>query len=96
MGSGIAVESKVGEGTLLRFSAYFDLPKTRFGEPPPFKAVDVTGLRVLVVDDSATNRKILEEMIANWGMEPTGVKDAKSALAAMEQPKVLGLPWPKR
>ena len=41
------------------------------------------GLRVLVVDDNATNRRILEEMLASWHMKPTTVSDAESAVTAL-------------
>jgi len=93
MGGAIQVESKVGKGTSLHFSAYFNLPKKPSVEPPTFESLDVRGLRVLVVDDNATNRRILEEILANWGMKPTGVNNARTALATMEQAKVLGLPF---
>ncbi|MDY6987826.1 MAG: response regulator [Thermodesulfobacteriota bacterium] len=93
MGGAIQVESKVGKGTSLRFSAYFDLPKKPSVEPPAFESLDVRGLRALVVDDNATNRRILEEILTNWGMKPTGANNARAALATMEQAKVLGLPF---
>ncbi|MDY6836714.1 MAG: response regulator [Thermodesulfobacteriota bacterium] len=93
MGGEIQVESKMGKGTSLRFRAYFDLPRRPLVEPPDFEYVDVRGLRVLVVDDNATNRRILEEILANWGMKPTGVNNARTALATMEQAKVLGVPF---
>jgi two-component system sensor histidine kinase/response regulator len=41
------------------------------------------GLRVLVVDDNATNRRILDEMLTSWRMTPTVVPDARHALAVM-------------
>ena len=47
------------------------------------KALD--GLRVLVVDDNATNRRILEEMLASWHMKPRAVSDAGSAMAMLRK-----------
>jgi CheY-like chemotaxis protein/HPt (histidine-containing phosphotransfer) domain-containing protein len=41
------------------------------------------GLRVLVVDDNATNRRILEEMLASWHMSPVSVDDADAALTLL-------------
>ena len=40
---------------------------------------------MLVVDDNATNRRILEEMLASWHMQPTTVGDAESAVAALRR-----------
>jgi two-component system sensor histidine kinase/response regulator len=93
MGGEIRVESREGKGTSLRFSAHFDLSKKPFMEPPAFEPFDIRGLRVLVVDDNATNRRILEEILANRGMKAAGASNARRALAAMEQAKGLGLPY---
>ena len=38
---------------------------------------------MLVVDDNATNRRILREMLTHWGMQPTVVDPAPTALAEM-------------
>jgi CheY-like chemotaxis protein len=53
----------------------------------------VHGLPVLVVDDNATNRFILQEMLGRWGMEPTVVEGGCEALAALEQARGAGKPF---
>jgi CheY-like chemotaxis protein len=47
------------------------------------KTTALDGLHVLVVDDNATNRRIVDEMLASWHMKPTTVADAEAALAAL-------------
>ncbi|MGH9559566.1 MAG: response regulator, partial [Bryobacteraceae bacterium] len=46
---------------------------------------DLRGRPVLVVDDNATNRRILDAMLTNWGMRPTLVDCGTAALRAMER-----------
>ncbi len=77
------VESEVGRGSVFLFTAAFDRPKTAAREPLLDKSRALDGLRVLVVDDNATNRRILQEMLASWHMTPTTVADAESALDAL-------------
>jgi PAS domain S-box-containing protein len=91
MGGRIWVESEVGKGSVFHFNARFGRqaapPATREVEP-----VDVKGLQVLVVDDNATNRRILEEMLVNWGMRPLAVESGRGALEAMERAAASGHP----
>jgi PAS domain S-box-containing protein len=54
---------------------------------------DLRGLRVLVVDDNATNRLILQEWLHGWEAEPTAVGDGLSALGALWQGVSLGKPF---
>jgi CheY-like chemotaxis protein len=42
-------------------------------------------LRVLIVDDHATNRRILGEMLASWRMKPVAVADARAAIEALQK-----------
>jgi CheY-like chemotaxis protein len=55
---------------------------------------DLEDLPVLVLDDNATNRLILEQMLTNWQMKPTVVDGARPALEALEQALSAGRPFP--
>jgi signal transduction histidine kinase/DNA-binding response OmpR family regulator len=77
------VESEVGHGSTFFFTASFERAAPTAYEPLLDKTTALDNLRVLVVDDNATNRRILEEMLASWHMRPTSVPDAATALAAL-------------
>jgi CheY-like chemotaxis protein len=49
---------------------------------------------VLVVDDNATNRRILQEMLTRWGMHVTLCNGAAAALAEIEKAIAVGRPYP--
>src|SRR5260370_35236155 len=53
-------------------------------ETPPARWRNLTDLPVLIVDDNATNRRILEEVLTNWHMRPVAVEGGASALATLE------------
>ncbi len=89
----IWVESEVGKGSIFHFTARFDLSKAM---PEAGGAADWAGLRnrrVLVVDDNATNRRILTEILAGWQMQPTAADSARAALAQLEQAGAAGEPF---
>ena len=67
------VESAVGKGSTFHFTADFDTPRQPAAAAGAVRRKALEGLRVLVVDDNATNRRILDEMLASWRMTPTTV-----------------------
>jgi PAS domain S-box-containing protein len=83
MGGTIWVESEAGRGSTFHFTARFGLA----GGPTkaPARPADLEGLAVLVVDDNATNRRILAEMLGSWRMRATAVEDGPAALAELER-----------
>ncbi len=87
------LESKLGQGSTFHFSARFGLSKQPVIYPPPLKEVDVVGLPVLVVDDNATNRQILDETLRSWRMEPTLTSGGPAALVALTASLKEGKPF---
>jgi signal transduction histidine kinase/ligand-binding sensor domain-containing protein/CheY-like chemotaxis protein len=83
MGGDLWVESEPGKGSTFHFTGRFraasPAPATRGEEP------SLEGQRVLIVDDNATSRRILEEMTARWGMKPVMAEDGSSALRRLEE-----------
>ena len=77
------VESEVGRGSTFFFTASFERAAVNPHDPLVDKTTALDNLRVLIVDDNATNRRILEEMLASWHMRPTAVPDAEGALEAL-------------
>jgi signal transduction histidine kinase/CheY-like chemotaxis protein/HPt (histidine-containing phosphotransfer) domain-containing protein len=93
MNGRIWVESEVGAGSAFRFIAQFGLPNEA-SERRVVRPISLHELPVLVVDDNATNRRIFEEMLRNWGMRPALVDGGKPALAALQQAAEAGEPFP--
>jgi GAF domain-containing protein/CheY-like chemotaxis protein/HPt (histidine-containing phosphotransfer) domain-containing protein/HAMP domain-containing protein len=88
----IWVESAVGEGSTFHFTARFGVGRP--GAPPaPLPLEKLRGLTALVVDDHATNRRIVTDMLAQWGAAPTGVSDAEAALGALREARAAGAPF---
>jgi PAS domain S-box-containing protein len=81
MGGQIGVVSAPGEGSTFSFTARFETQPS--AAEPPVPAARLAGHRVLVVDDNATNRQILRQQLAHWGLRVTSVEDGPKALGAL-------------
>ena len=74
-----------GPGATFHFIARFGLQSEPRPRPAPVDADKLRGLSVLVVDDNATNRRILEEILDHLGMRPTSVGSGAAALEALTE-----------
>jgi PAS domain S-box-containing protein len=93
MGGQITVESESGRGSTFAFTARFGRqphPPEHFAVRPP---VLLHNLPVLVVDDNATNRRILEEWLRGWQMKPVAVGDGVAAMDALWHGTACGRPY---
>jgi PAS domain S-box-containing protein len=93
MGGTITVDSELGRGSTFSFTA-------RFGrQPHPAEPVallpppQLDNLPVLIVDDNATNRHILEKWLRDWQMAPTAVSHGMAAMDALWHRAANGRPY---
>jgi signal transduction histidine kinase/CheY-like chemotaxis protein len=80
MGGRLGLESRAGEGSRFGFTAEFDVRPDDGTTSHAPAAQDLVGMPVLIVDDNATNRRILRDTVTHWGMRPSSFEDGRSAL----------------
>jgi two-component system sensor histidine kinase/response regulator len=86
------LDSEPGKGSQFHFVARFELARDTI-EPISSTANNLRNLHVLVVDDNATNRFILSEILASWQMRATAVDTATAALESLQQAAQKGDPF---
>jgi signal transduction histidine kinase/CheY-like chemotaxis protein/HPt (histidine-containing phosphotransfer) domain-containing protein len=87
------IASEVGRGSTFSFT--ISLPVWPISETAAqtVSEIAVCNLPVLVVDDNATNRRILQEMLSRWQMRPTMVESGQQALARLTQARAQSQPF---
>ncbi len=83
MGGTMGVESEPGRGSTFRFSMVVESmpnkPRPYLGSP----RLALSGRRLLIVDDNATNRRILTRLAQNWGMQSQATESGAETLALL-------------
>ena len=94
LGGKIWLESEVGRGSEFHFTARLGLAHAKPAEPGALAPmVNLSGVKVVVVDDNRTNRRILEGMLKRWEMNVASVEGAEEALEQLCAALAMGEPF---
>jgi PAS domain S-box-containing protein len=95
MGGKIWVESEVGRGSQFHFTVKLEAGGSKESRTIWNKTAEqLRGIRVLVVDDNPTNRRILDAMLRNWGMAPACAESGEQALVKIRLAAEAGEAFP--
>ncbi|MBF0530019.1 MAG: response regulator [Deltaproteobacteria bacterium] len=92
MGGSIGLESEEDKGATFSFTVVFEKQSIeRPDEPSP--SADLTGIRVLVVDDHEANRLLATSLLRSWGCLWSEAGNGEEALIRLGEAKAVGLPY---
>ncbi|HDQ44090.1 MAG TPA: response regulator, partial [bacterium] len=83
-----------GSGSTFHFTVVLGVGRPVQKKKKAMRRVDLTGIEVLIVDDNATNRHILERMVSKWGLIPTCSEDGAHAMSLIKKKLAQGSPYP--
>jgi PAS domain S-box-containing protein len=86
----IWVESELSRGSTFHFTATVGVSRSLLPERRGERDRSLAGVRALIVDDNATNRRFLEELFAHWEMSPATAASGSEALAEMDRASQAG------
>jgi signal transduction histidine kinase/CheY-like chemotaxis protein len=84
MGGELGLHSEPGKGADFHFSIVLETEPEEL-DRPSVEAAGLAGLTALIIDDNATNRRVLEEMLLSWGIRPVSVNSGHAGLAVLKR-----------
>ena len=93
MGGRIKIKSQPGHGSRFRFTARFIRQQSREIRQNVVSYPDLAGLKVLVVDNNASSRKILREILESYQMKPTLASSAQESRDLLQKAQIEQTPF---